>query len=139
MTVLFLPRWAYRFMHISPAGSEGSTYALLTTISSVAQSVGSNIATLLTRVWDVSNETLSMGDFTGMWKLTVLTAVIPLVSLFALRLLPRGVEDLQERQVKDTYKSVWAGRAFVLFLVVAWLWTVVETCVLTAEGKAGGD
>jgi len=122
-------------MHLSPAGSEGSTYAMLTTMSSVAQSVGSNIATLLTSVWDVSNEALAAGDFTGMWKLTLLTSLLPLISLILLPLLPKDLQNLHERQAKDNSKSVWGGRLFVFFLVVAWLWTVVETIVLTAEGK----
>lgn len=44
--------------------------------ANVAGSVSYNIGTLLAYVWDVSNEALSEGDWTGMWKLTLLTSCL---------------------------------------------------------------
>ena len=58
---------------LCPEGSEGVTYALLTTISNLANSVANDIATCLSYIWDVSNETIASGDFSGVLKLTLLT------------------------------------------------------------------
>lgn len=46
---------------------------MLAACSNVAGAVSYSIGTLLTGVWDVSNEGFAKGNFTGMWKLTLLT------------------------------------------------------------------
>lgn len=42
--------------------------------ANVAYSVAYTIGSLLSEVWDVSNDSLSSGDFSGMWRLTLLTS-----------------------------------------------------------------
>lgn len=39
-------------------GTEGSTYALLTSISSLGFVFGSSLGGMMTKIWDVSNATL---------------------------------------------------------------------------------
>jgi hypothetical protein len=76
---------------LCPEGSEGVTYALLTTVSidhsfsfvfipyiwlkiaNLAWSVSFDIGTAFTSIWDVSNSTLQKGDFSGVLNLTLLT------------------------------------------------------------------
>lgn len=39
-----------------PDGAEGTTYAILTTMSNVSMAAASNLGTMFTGIWDVSNE-----------------------------------------------------------------------------------
>ena len=41
-----------------PDGAEGTTYAILTTMTNVAQAAAFNLGTHFTSFWDVSNEAL---------------------------------------------------------------------------------
>ena len=52
-------------MHYHSLGAEGTTFALLTTTSAVSGAVSSAIGSYLSLIWDVSNDTLMKGDFSG--------------------------------------------------------------------------
>ena len=41
-----------------PDGAEGTTYAILTTMSNVSMAAAQNLGTMFTGIWNVSNETL---------------------------------------------------------------------------------
>ncbi len=58
---------------LCPEGSEGVTYALLTTVSNLAGTLAYDVGTWMTGLWDVSNSTLSSGNFDGVLYLTILT------------------------------------------------------------------
>ena len=58
---------------LCPPGAEGTTFALLTTLASLAGTVASDFGSWLTIVWDVSNDTLASGDYSGILKLSGLT------------------------------------------------------------------
>ncbi len=73
---------------VCPEGSEGVTFALLTTISNLAGSVAGDIATALTYIWDVSNDTIEGGDYSGILKLTILCGCLKMVPLAFLRFQP---------------------------------------------------
>ena len=60
--------------------------------------MGSNIGTLITDVWDVSNHALLRGDYTGLWKLTLLTSMLQLVGLGLIFLLPRDSAEQRAMQ-----------------------------------------
>ncbi len=62
-----------QFMMLCPEGSEGVTYALLSTISNLAGSVAYDVGTGLTLFFDVSNDALQAGDYSGILYLTVIT------------------------------------------------------------------
>ena len=51
------------FVMLCPHGAEGTTFALLTTISSLAGTVASDLGTVLTSFWDVSNTSLADGMY----------------------------------------------------------------------------
>lgn len=76
------------FMMLCPEGSEGVTYALLTTIANLSSTVSSDIGSWLTIYFDVSNSTLEAGDFTGVLYLTIITSCLQLLPLTLLWILP---------------------------------------------------
>lgn len=57
---------------VCPEGSEGVIYALMTTITNLGSTVSYDFATIFTYIWDVSNDTLLSGDYTGVMNLTIL-------------------------------------------------------------------
>jgi len=73
---------------LSGYGAEGTTFALLTTIGSLAGTVANDIGTVLTGIWDVSNDTLAAGDYSGILKLTLLCSLLQLSPLLLINILP---------------------------------------------------
>lgn len=76
------------FMMLCPEGSEGVTYALLTTIANLASTVSGDIGSGLTTLFDVSNTSLEAGNFDGVLYLTILTSFLQLLPLCLLWILP---------------------------------------------------
>jgi hypothetical protein len=111
MAVQFLPM-CIMYLSLCPEGSEGSTYALLTTWSNLAGSVAYDISTVLTEFVDVSAATIEYGDYSGIWKLTLIASIASPIPLLLLGLIPKNKED-QKLLQKDKYRDFWAG---VLFL-----------------------
>ena len=79
---------------LCPAGSEGASYAMFTTLSNSAWTLASAFSTLLLGVWDVSKDALERGDLSGMINLSLLTTSIQLSGILFVRLLPRTKEEL---------------------------------------------
>ena len=90
---------------------------MLTTLSNVAGAIGSDVGTLLTSVWDVGNKALEAGEWSGLWKLSLLTSLIQPFGLCLLFLLPRDVAHQKAMQKCDR-RSFWGGLAFV----GSWWW-----------------
>eukprot|EP00986_Skeletonema_menzelii_P020134 scaffold30335_cov160-Skeletonema_menzelii.AAC.1 len=91
--IQFLPT-TIMMVHLCPAGSEGASYAMFTTMSNSAYSLASAFSTLLLGVWDVSKDAMERGDLTGMVNLTALTTLIQVSGVLFVGLLPRTKEDL---------------------------------------------
>lgn len=81
------------FLNLCPTKYEGTSYAMLTTISNVAQTVSYSIAAAVATIWDVSNDTLEDHDYSGMWKLTLFCGCIQVVGLLFIGLMPSGIEE----------------------------------------------
>jgi hypothetical protein len=64
VSVQFLPT-VKMYIQLCPEGAEGTAYAMLTTFSNVAMAVGSNIGTLMSDIWDVSNAAIVRGECAG--------------------------------------------------------------------------
>lgn len=60
-------------MRLCPEGSEGVTFALLATLINLAENVAGQIGVLLTFIWNVSNNELENGNYSGVRNLTLLT------------------------------------------------------------------
>ncbi|CAJ1955369.1 unnamed protein product [Cylindrotheca closterium] len=147
IAVQFLPM-CIMYLGLCPPGSEGTTYALLTTWSNLAGSLAFDISTALTAIWDVSSETISEGDFSGVWKLSLLCGLLGPLPLVLLKLIPKNKEDQQKLQ-KDETRSYSAGVVFIFVMIVTLLITFVESVYevasdednasMVADGMEGGD
>mmetsp|Transcript_11523 Transcript_11523/g.14959 ORF Transcript_11523/g.14959 Transcript_11523/m.14959 type:complete len:517 (-) Transcript_11523:204-1754(-) len=125
LAIQFLPM-CIMYLGLCPDGVEGTTYAMLTTFSNVAGTVAYNIGTLLTHVWDVSNQAFIEGDFSGMWKLTLLTSIVQVVPIALINLIPGSPAEQKQLQKSDESSAV-GGFVFLAVLFVSLLWTVVES------------
>lgn len=76
------------FVVLCPEGSEGTTYALLTTVMNLSQTMATNLGTYLTGVWDTSNAAIAAGGYSGVAHLTVLTSVLHLLPILFISILP---------------------------------------------------
>lgn len=146
IAVQFLPM-CIMYLGLCPPGSEGTTYAMLTTWSNLAGSLAFDISTVLTAVWDVSSETISQGNFSGVWKLSLLCGLIGPIPLFLLRLIPESKED-QRRLQKDETRNRSAGVIFLVVMVATLLITFIESIYEVyfegesstyADGQEGAD
>ena len=125
IAVQFLPM-CIMYLGLCPKGSEGTTYAMLTTMSNLAGSLAFDISTALTVVWDVSSDTIAAGDYTGVWKLSLLCGLVGPVPLLLLGLIPKDKEDQRKLQ-QETKKYYWMGTTFVLVMVCTLIITFVES------------
>ena len=110
------------YLGMCPEGSEGTTYAMLTTFSNLAGTIAFDISTLLTRVWDVEEETIESGDFTGVRNLSLLCTLVAPLPLVFIWLIPKNRSD-QEILLQEKDKNFWCGVTFI----AAMLFTLVGT------------
>ena len=156
-TMTFVPT-ILMFVAICPEGSEGTTYAMLTTISNIGATLASDFGTLFLRIWDVSNSTIKEGNYSGIEYLvnintynnqfsifcnsphpqTILTSVISVLPIALVWLLPESKEQLIA--LKNSGEKSETGGAVVLsVLAVAILFTIVlNLYILLAPGQDGG-
>ncbi|KAE9006037.1 hypothetical protein PR003_g16811 [Phytophthora rubi] len=91
---------AQMFVAVCPEQQEGVAFALLTSVTNLAQAFANTISNMLLHIWPVELKDLQKRphDFSGVWKLSVLTSIIPLIPLVFLttRLLPKGPRQLEE-------------------------------------------
>ena len=125
------------YLSLCPKGSEGTTYALLTTLSNLAGTVAFDISTVLTKLWDTSSGSLSAGEFTGVFNLTLLCVLISPLPLVLLPLIPKDRVAQQELQ-KDKRKSYWCGVVFLTVAALSFILTIVESVFEVVEGEAKG-
>jgi hypothetical protein len=125
IAVQFLPM-CIMYLGLCPPGSEGTTYALLTTWSNLAGSLAFDISTALTAVWDVSSHTISEGDYSGVWKLSLLCGLIGPIPLLMLGLIPKNKEDQRQLQ-QDTTRHYWAGFIFLFVMIITLAITFIES------------
>jgi hypothetical protein len=114
------------YLGLCPEGSEGTTYAMLTTFSNLAGSLAFDISTALTAVWDVSSTAIAAGDYSGVWKLSLLCGLIGPLPLVLLGLIPKDKADQQELQ-QDTKRHYWRGVAFIVVMIVTLAITFTES------------
>ena len=122
-TVTFVPM-IVMFVAICPEGSEGTTYAMLTTISNIASTVASDFGTIFLKIWDCSNDAIKRGDYEGIEYLTILTSAISVIPVAFIWLLPESKEKLIEMKKKEEKNEI-AGALVVIILVISILFTVI--------------
>eukprot|EP00612_Vaucheria_litorea_P000404 CAMPEP_0171455000 /NCGR_PEP_ID=MMETSP0945-20130129/2069_1 /TAXON_ID=109269 /ORGANISM="Vaucheria litorea, Strain CCMP2940" /LENGTH=592 /DNA_ID=CAMNT_0011980151 /DNA_START=81 /DNA_END=1859 /DNA_ORIENTATION=+ len=127
LAIQFLPI-VQMYLVMCPDGTEGTTYAILTTLGNVAGSVSYSIGTLLTMIWDVRVETLGEHRYDGIWKLTLLTSLMQVVPLGLLKWLPSNAEEQKALQ-KSTEANSKGGIVFMVVLFLSLALTIVESLV----------
>lgn len=124
------------YLGFCPPGAEGTTMATLQTFTSLAVMCSNNLGLLALRIWPVDAPTLAMGEWSGLWRLTLLTTASQLWGFVFLPFLPRNVHEQRERQAEGTdRRSFWGGVAFVTFVFAALVWTVVLDMVTVAQSS----
>lgn len=137
IAVQFLPM-CIMYLGLCPEGSEGTTYALLTTFSNLAGTIAFDISTALTNVWDVSSDAIESGKYEGVWKLSVLCGIVGPLPLLLLRLIPKDKKDQVELQ-KDTKRHYWHGVVFIGITILSLLVTFAESIWEVWYNEEDGD
>lgn len=122
--IQFLPT-TIMMVHLCPAGSEGASYAMFTTVNNSALTLSVALSTMLLSIWDVSKEALSNGDLTGMINLTLLTTGLQMAGILFVRLLPRTKEELFALKEQDFGSSRVGGIVFLGITFASILYSVV--------------
>ena len=125
IAVQFLPM-CIMYLGLCPKGSEGTTYAMLTTWSNLAGSLAFDISTALTVVWDVSSETIASGNYDGVWKLSLFCGLAGPIPLLLLGLIPKDRKD-QHKLQQDTTRHYWMGVVFIGVMILTLIITFVES------------
>mmetsp|Transcript_13840 Transcript_13840/g.27597 ORF Transcript_13840/g.27597 Transcript_13840/m.27597 type:complete len:760 (+) Transcript_13840:90-2369(+) len=125
IAVQFLPM-CIMYLGLCPEGSEGTTYAMLTTWSNLAGTIAFDISTALTGVWDVSSEAIQAGDYSGVGKLSLFCGIVGPLPLVLLGLIPKNKEDQQKLQADNT-RSYTGGVIFISVMILSLLVTFAES------------
>lgn len=112
--VQFLPT-TIMMVHLCPAGSEGASYAMFTTVNNSAGTLSIAFSTMLLGIWDVSKKALESEDFSGLIKLTYLTTAIQVSGVLFVGLLPAYKEDLERLKNTKLGSNKIGG---IIFLVI---------------------
>jgi hypothetical protein len=115
------------YISMTPTGAEGTTYSMLTTLSNVSGTLAFSLGTVMSNIWDVSNDTLRAQDFSGMWKLTLLTSLIQPIPLLLVGLLPGSKEE--QHAMRQSTSSNWRYGAILVFVVFGSLIFTLGTAV----------
>lgn len=135
--IQFLPT-TIMMVHLCPAGSEGASYAMFTTMSNSAYTLASAFSTLLLGVWDVSKDAMERGDLTGMINLTALTTMIQVSGVLFVGLLPRTKEDLSNLHSDPMSGSKIGGFIFLFVTFASVLYSIVVGVLnIVAPGWSG--
>ena len=109
----------------------GASYAMFTTAWNSAILLAPSISSLLLGIWDVSVDALEMGDTSGLFRLSVLTAIIQTSPIVLLGLLPRSREELMKLGEGDdghgggSGKSTLGGGLFLGITLCSVLYVIV--------------
>jgi hypothetical protein len=109
------------YARLCPEGSEGTSYAILTTFANLTTLMGRNLGNVFGHFWNVSNDAMREHDYDGLWKLTVLTSLIQVLPLCVLFLLPKNAEEV-DRLVENQERSKAFGIGFLAFIFAGIIW-----------------
>ena len=122
--------------HLCPKGTEGTTYAMFTSINNSAIMLSSAISISLLSIWDVSKPTLAQHHTNGLMKLTILTSCLQCVGLCFIQLLPNNVEELRNIHY---HKSTVAGYIFICILGSSISWSLFSSIMNILHPGWQGD
>jgi BT1 family len=135
--IQFLPT-TIMMVHLCPAGSEGASYAMFTTVNNSALNLSAAFSTLLLGIWDVSKEALANHELQGMINLTVLTTCLQVSGVFFVGMLPRTKEELFELRDKAHGSSAIGGTIFLTITFMSIIYSItVGILNIVAPGWSG--
>ena len=123
--IQFLPV-CIMYMGLCPSGSEGASYAILTTMGNIALNIANTLGNTLSGIWDVSNEALERGDMSGLWRLTTLTSFLSILPLLLIGLLPKNAAE-QANLGLTQKRSRLGGQIFLTILVASLCWVFITS------------
>ena len=130
------------FFPMVPPGTEGTTYALISTWQNVASSVATNLGTSLACFANVSDSAIENHNYRGMLKLTILTSLVQFVPIFfiygswrGIRFLPDSMEESKD-QIQKHGKSDVGGMLFMLFFFGSIAASLFESFYVIADPNA---
>jgi hypothetical protein len=124
----YLPS-AIMFVRVCPDGQEAVAFSLLTGFTNLSGGFASTMSNALLGLWPVQLEDLRNGDFSGVWKLTLLTSCIRLVSLALIPwLLPNNVEELDSWK-HPQYTSRRCGFIALSIYGIGFFWVIILSVV----------
>ena len=103
---------------LCPAGAEGTTYALVTSVQMVGGTVGGILSQIATQSVGVTNV-----DFTRLWQLIVISCAGRLASLVLLPLVPRTAAVAG---LVDGRRSAAAGGGILALFAGGLVWALVQ-------------
>jgi len=121
--IQFLPT-TIMMVHLCPAGSEGASYAMFTTVNNSALMLSSVFSTMLLPIWDVKKDTMVNGDLGGMTNLTYLTTFFQVAAIAFVGMLPHYHSDLEGLK-EDSLKSSVGGAIFLFITFGSILYSLV--------------
>jgi hypothetical protein len=112
---------------LCPPGSEGASYAMFTTAWNSALLLAPSISSVLLGIWDVSLGALEAGHLTGLFKLSVLTALIQMSPVLFLNWLPHSRDELLALETKPLSKwgHTVGGALFVTIVTLSISYTII--------------
>ena len=122
------------YMGLCPKGSEGATYSMLTTFGNIALVVAASVSSVLGKIWDCSNEALKAHELQGLWKLALLTSILPLFPLVLLQLLPKDQKEQKILQ-KNPARSKLGGVMFLTVLFCSLLMVVLNAVDILSKAS----
>lgn len=134
---------AVMFVAVCPENQEGVAFALLTSITNLAHAFANTTSNMLLHVWPVELSDLQRGNFSGVWKLSILTSIIPLLPLvLTTRLLPRGSQE--QAVMMNDFSPRW-GAVVVFYYAFGFVWVlslsllaVMQPCHFLVGGSGCG-
>ena len=108
---------------LCPAGAEGTTYALVTSVQMVGGTIGGLLSQLATSAFQVTNT-----DFSRLWQLTLLTCLARLAALLLLPLVPPSAASAGALAAEGR-RSLVAGAAIFTLFAGGLGWALVQVGV----------
>lgn len=109
---------------------------MLTTFGNIALVVAAAVSNYLGKIWDCSNEALEDHELGGLWRLALLTSILPLFPLVLLNLLPSSQKE-QKKLQKNPERSKLGGCIFLVVLFTSLLSVIINAVqILLAANTA---
>jgi hypothetical protein len=111
--IQFLPT-TIMMVHLCPAGSEGASYAMFTTVHNAALNLNTALSTWVLTFWHVGKEYLAAGELSGMMNLTYLTTALQVFPICLVFLLPQTKDHLMALKTQTLGTSPVGGAIFLI-------------------------